>query len=99
MTTVTYDDDSQNIYTVPVILCNQQTSVEESKYEEKCKNVLIVLGESISKKEPSKILLKTMRLYIFPGAPTLLYRQHNINSCILLSLESALHCMGDEYAS
>ena len=55
MTTVTRDDDSQNIYTVPVGRCNQQTSVEDSKYEEKHKNALIVIGESISKTEPSKI--------------------------------------------
>ena len=55
MTTVTRDYDSQNIYTVPVGQCNQQTSVEESKYEKKRKNALIVPGESISKKEPSKI--------------------------------------------
>ena len=40
-----------------------------------------------------------MRLYIVPGAPTLLYQQGNHNSCILLSLASALHYMGDGYAS
>ena len=40
-----------------------------------------------------------MRLYRFPGAPTLLYQRGNNNSCILSSLESALHYMGDEYAS
>ena len=40
-----------------------------------------------------------MRLYIFPGAPTLFYQQGNHNSCILSSLASALHYMGDEYAS
>ena len=51
MTTVTRDDVSQNIYTVPVGLCNQHTSVEEYKYEEKPKSALIVTGESISKKE------------------------------------------------
>ena len=28
VTTVTCDDDSQNIFTVPVGRCNQQTSVE-----------------------------------------------------------------------
>ena len=50
MTAVTFDDDSQNIYTLTVLRCNQHTSVEESKYEEKCKNALIVPGESISKK-------------------------------------------------
>ena len=44
MTTVTRDDDSQNIYTVPVGRCNQQTSVEESKYEEKPKSALIFPG-------------------------------------------------------
>ena len=51
MTTLTRDDDSQDMYTVPVGLCNQQTSVEESKYEYKCKNAIMVPGESISKKE------------------------------------------------
>ena len=40
-----------------------------------------------------------MRLYIVPGAPTLLYQQGNHNSCILSSLASELHYMGDEYAS
>ena len=44
VTTVTRDDDIQNIYTVPVVRCNQQTSVEESKYEEKRKSALIVTG-------------------------------------------------------
>ena len=42
MTTVTRDDDSQNTYTVPVGRCNQQTSFEDSKYEDKRKNALIV---------------------------------------------------------
>ena len=55
MTTVTRDDDSTNIYTVPVGQCNQQTSIEESKYEEKRNITLIVPGEYISKKEPIKI--------------------------------------------
>ena len=60
---VTRDDDSQNIYTLPVGRCNQQTSVEYSKYEDKRKNSFIVPGESISKKEPSKISEnKIMRL-------------------------------------
>ena len=90
MTTVTRDDNSQNIYTIPFVLCNQHTSVEESKYEEKRKNALILPGEYISKKEPSKISeKKTMHLYIVPGASTLLYQQGNHNSCIILSLESA----------
>ena len=44
MTTVTSDDDSQNIYTVPVGRCNLQTSVDESKYEEIHHNELIVPG-------------------------------------------------------
>ena len=49
-TTVTRDDDSQNIYTVPVEQWNQHTSFEDSKYEEKRKNKLMFSGESISKK-------------------------------------------------
>ena len=90
--TVTLDDDSQNIYTVPVVWWNQQASAEESKYEYERKNALIVPGEYISKKEPSKISgNKTMRLYIFPGATTLLYQQGNQNLCILSSLTLALH--------
>ena len=40
-----------------------------------------------------------MRLYIVPGAPTLLYQQGNQNLCMLLSLGSALRYMGDLYAS
>ena len=55
MTTVTRDDCSQNIYTVPIGRCNEQASVEEYRYEEKLKNALIGPGEYISKKEPSKI--------------------------------------------
>ena len=63
MTTVTREDESQNIYTVPVERCNQQTSVEESRYEEELNNSLIFPCGFISKKEPSKIPeKKTMRL-------------------------------------
>ena len=77
------------MYTVSVGISNQKTSVEESKYEEKPKSVLIVPGEYIPKKEPSNILeMKTMRLYIVTLAPTLFYQQGNHNSCILLSLAS-----------
>ena len=47
---VTHDNDSQNIYTVPVGQWNQQTAVEDYKYENERKNSLIVPGESISKK-------------------------------------------------
>ena len=50
VTTVIHDDDSQNIHNVTVGKCNQHASVGESKYEEKCKNELIVPGEYISKK-------------------------------------------------
>ena len=50
VTKVTRDDDSPNIYTVPAGKCNQHTSFEESKYEEKCKSELIVPCESFSKK-------------------------------------------------
>ena len=32
VTMATRDDDSQNIYTVPVEQCNLKTSVDESKY-------------------------------------------------------------------
>ena len=100
MTMVTRDDDSRNIYTVPVGRCFEQTSVDEFKYEEKLKKSLIGPGKSISKKEPIKIPeKKTMRLYIVPGAPTLFYQQGNHNSCILSSLAPALHYMGDKYAS
>ena len=100
VTTVTCDDNSQNIYNVPIGRWNQQTSVEYSKYEEKRKIELISPGEYISKKEPSKISKnKTIRLYIVPCAPTLLFQQGNNNSCILYSLESAFNYMGDEYAS
>ena len=40
-----------------------------------------------------------MLLYIVPDTPTLFYQQGNQNSFILSSLASALHYMGDEYAS
>ena len=88
------------MYTVPVGRFNKQTTVEESKCEEKPKITLIIPGASISKKEPSKkSAKKPMRFYIVPGAPTLFYQQSNHNSCILSSLSSALHHMGDGYAS
>ena len=47
---VTHDDYGQNIYTLPVGKCNQQTSVEDTKYFEKHNNALIVPCEYISKK-------------------------------------------------
>ena len=55
MATVTHDEDSPNIYTVPARRCDIQTSVYESKYEEIHQNELICPGGYISKKEPSKI--------------------------------------------
>ena len=55
MTKITRDDDSQNIYTVPIGRCDLQTSVQESKYEEKHQNALIVPGGYIYIKEPSKM--------------------------------------------
>ena len=89
-TTVTRNDDIQKIYTVLVGQCNQQKLVEDYKYEDKRNNSLIFPGESISKNELSKIPeKKTVRLYIVPGAVTLLYQQGNDNSRILLSLASA----------
>ena len=84
LTMVTRDDDSQNIYTVSIGQYNELTSYDESKYEDKCKNVLIVPGEYISKKLPIKIPEnKKMHLYIVLGASTLLYQQDNNNPCIL----------------
>ena len=75
VTTLTRDDDSQNIYTLPVGRYNEQTSDDESKYEEKRKNTLIGPSEFISNKEPSNISeKKTMHLYIVPGAPILIYQ-------------------------
>ena len=75
-------------------------SVDGSKYEEKRQHSFISPGEYTSKKEPSKISeKKTVHLYIFPGASTLFYQRVNQNSCILSSLASALHYIGDEYAS
>ena len=80
MKTVTHDDYSKKTYTVPVGRCNKQTSVEECKYEEKYKSILIVPGEYIPKKEPIHISVKkTRHLYIVSGAPTLLYQQGNHN--------------------
>ena len=61
--TVTIDYDSQNMYTVSVSQCNEQTSDDESKYENIRKNALLDPGESILKKGLSKISEnKTMRL-------------------------------------
>ena len=50
MTTVTCDDESRKLYTVPVGKLNQLTKFEESKCENKPKSALIVPGASISKK-------------------------------------------------
>ena len=100
MTKVTCDDDSRKKYTVPVGRFNQLTTFEESKCEKKPKSALIIPGASISKKEPSKKSSKKPKgLYIVPGAPILFHQQGNHNSCILLSLVSALHHTGDGYAS
>ena len=49
VTKVTHDDENQSFYTVPVVQLNQQTSVEESKYEEKRNNALIIPGDYTSK--------------------------------------------------
>ena len=46
---LTHDDDSPNMYTVPVGRCDIQTSVDESKYEEIHQNSFICPGESIPK--------------------------------------------------
>ena len=55
---------------------------------------------NLSKKRTRQdIRKKTVRLYIFPGAPNFFYQQGNHNSCFISSLVSALHYMGDEYAS
>ena len=78
MKTVTRDDDSQNIYTVPVGRCNQQTSVEESKYEEKRKNALIVPGKYISKKDLRKIPEKKKCAYTL----FLVHLPYSINKAI-----------------
>ena len=80
MKTVTLDDDSQNIYTVPVVRCNQQTSVEESKYEEKGNNTLIFSGEYISKKEPSKITERKQCAYTL----LLVQLHYSINKAITI---------------
>ena len=55
MKTVTRDDKSPNIYTIPVKKCNLQTFVDESKYEEIHHNKIIFPGGYILKKEPSNI--------------------------------------------
>ena len=85
--TITRDDDSPNIYNVPVGRCDLHTSVDEYKYEEIHQNELICPGEYIYIKEPIKISeKKIIHLYIVPGAPTLIYQQGNHNSCIVSSL-------------
>ena len=80
MTTVTRDDDSKNIYTAPVGRCNQQTSVEESKYEEKRKNALIVPGKYISKKDLRKIPEKKKCAYTL----FLVHLPYSINKAIII---------------
>ena len=45
VTTVTRDDESQNMYNVLVGRCNIHTSVDETKYEEIHQNALIYPGE------------------------------------------------------
>ena len=97
---VTHYDESRNIYNVTVIRCNELKLFDVSKYEERRQNSLICPGESIKKKEPSKISeKKKVRLCIVTVAPTLFYQQGNHNLCILSSLASALYYMGDKYAS
>ena len=53
------------MYTVPVLIFNQQKSVEESKYEEKRESTIIVPDKSISKKEPRKYQKRKQCAYNF----------------------------------
>ena len=79
MTTVTGDDDSKNIYTVPVGQCNQYISFEGYKYEEKPKSALIVTSEYIPKKEPSNISEKKLAYTLF-----LVHLPYSINKEIII---------------
>ena len=65
MTTVTRDEYSRNLYNVPVGQCNELTSVDEYKYEEKRQHSLICPGEYISKKKLCKISEKRQCAYTF----------------------------------
>ena len=78
---LTRDNDSPNIYNVPVVRCNLQTSVDESKYQEIHQNALIFPGESISKKEPSKISEKIQ----FACTLFLVYITYYINMTISMT--------------
>ena len=53
---VTSDDENSKTYTVPVGRCNQLTTFEESKYENKILKVLAYVEETnkLLNKEPSK---------------------------------------------
>ena len=55
MTTVTCDETKHKKYTVPVGRCDLHTPVYVPNFVDIHHNVLICLGESNKKKQPSKI--------------------------------------------
>ena len=84
MTTVTRYGDSRNIYTVPVGLCNELTSVNESKYEDKHQKALICPGESVSKRNRARYQKKRQCAYtLLVVHPNLFHQQGNQKSRIL----------------
>ena len=76
MTRVTCDETKHNTYIVPVGQCALHTSVYVPNFVDMHHNVLICLGESNQKEEPSKISdNNNKRLNIVPGAPTLFFHK------------------------
>ena len=78
MTTVTCDETQHKTYTVPVGRCALHTSKDEPNFVDMHHNVLICLGESNNKEEPSKISNKKS-LLIVPDGPNLKFSKgiHN----------------------
>ena len=87
MTKLTCGETQHKTYTVPVGQCTLHTSVYEPNFMDMHHNALICQEESNKKEEH------------VPDGPTLKYSQGIQNSCIISSLTSVFHYMGDELAS
>ena len=90
MTTVKRDYNRQNIYTTPVGICNEQTSVDE----EKRKKLLIDPDESISRKKNEQDIRKEDNFLIYCSWCTYLIlstRQSEFVYFIVLGIIIALY--------
>ena len=98
MATVTCHETKHKTYNVPVGRCALHTSAYVPNFVDMHHNALIYLCESNKKEEPSKISDIKKNAYTLFLVHLTYFSQGNHNSCIISSLASALHYMGDELA-